>query len=119
MQTTKKAGSISTTWDLFCYEVLGNSTEGYAVNDKWRDGETTLRIPVTRYNVGTPHEFRAASPGTKQLKSLWGWAGSVETEGDDIVIYLTDAKTGYPIGEMMCTSHASLSPIRKTTVKEY
>ena len=41
----------------------------------------------------------------------------IETEGDDVNISVNRARDSYPCGEMFCTSHDSLSPIRVHRVK--
>jgi hypothetical protein len=34
----------------------------------------------------------------------------IETDGDDVTIYVNRASDSYPLGELVCTSHDSLSP---------
>lgn len=109
----KPAGSLRTSWQLRTYDVWGNSDDGYQVNDVYSGGVIELRIPITRHNVGTPHEFTSASPNARQIKQAFGVRCHIETDGDDIHIYITRRRDGYPIGEMECVSHSSLSPIRE------
>ena len=106
-----------TTWEFCTYDVWGNETDGYEVNDVYRGAEININCPVTLYNAGTPHEFSSATPGDRQLRRIFRWPAPIEVDGDDVTLYVTDSKTGYPIGELHCTSHASLSPVRKGTVK--
>lgn len=110
--TTKPAGSLKTRWSLRTYDVWGNSRDGYEVNDVYSAGEVELRIPITRYNVGTPQEFSAASPTDRQIKLAFGVSCRISTDGHDTYISVDRERDGYPIGEMTCTSHESLSPIR-------
>ena len=104
--------TIPTTWDLRTYDVWGNARDGYEVNDNYSAGSVDLRIPQTRYNAGTPQEFVSASPTNRQIKRAFGVTCHIETDGDDLTVYVTRKRDSYPIGEMHCTSHVSLSPVR-------
>lgn len=106
------AGSIKTTWELRTYDVWGNAKDGYDVNDTSRAGTVELRIPQTRHNAGTAQEFISASPTDRQIKRSFGTSARIETDGDDLHITVNRTRDGYPIGEMRCTSHDSLSPVR-------
>lgn len=110
---TKPAGSILTRWSLRLYDVWGNAKYGYEVHDIASMGEVELRIPQTRYNVGTPHEFIGAYPTNRQIKKAFGITCRIDTDGDDLTVYVNRQRDGYPIGEMHCESHVSLSPVRK------
>ena len=110
--TSKPAGSLKTTWELHTYDVWGNARDGYDVNDVWSAGEVELRIPITRYNVGTPQEFTSATPSDRQIKLAFGVRCRIDTDGDDMQIEVERQRDGYPIGRMTCTSHESLSPIK-------
>ena len=111
---SKLAGSLPTTWDLRTYDVWGNAADGYEVNDVYSAGAVELRIPQTRFNLGTPQEFIGAFPTDRQIKRAFGVNCRIDTEGDDLHITVNRTRDGYPIGEMRCTSHARLSPIRKS-----
>jgi hypothetical protein len=113
MTNQKHAGSVKTVWALRTYDVWGNAKDGYEVNDTYSAGEITLFAPVTVYNVGTPQEFKAASLTDRQIKKAFGVTCQIETDGDDLHITVDRRRDSYPIGEMFCTSHKSLSPIRK------
>ena len=82
------------------------------VNDVYSAGEVDLRIPITRFNVGTPSEFKHAAPTNRQIKLAFGVNCQIETSGDDMHIEVERKRDGYPIGRMECVSHVSLSPIR-------
>jgi hypothetical protein len=110
-----KQRTVETTWEVWDYDVWGNEVDGYEVNDRFcvsRDYPLTLAVEVN--NAGTPHEFESAYPTDKQLREALGIKprAKVETDGDDITIYVTSAD-GYPLGELSCTSHESLSPIKR------
>jgi hypothetical protein len=109
---TKPAGSLPTTWEIRTYDVWGNAKDGYEVNDVYSAGTVELRIPQTRYNVGTPQEFISACPSDRQIKRALGVSCRIETDGDDTHITITRMRDSYPLGEMYCTSHKSLSPVR-------
>jgi hypothetical protein len=112
--SSKPAGSILTTWEISTYDVWGNPRDGYEVNDVFRAGAVELRIPQTRFNVGTAQEFVSAFPSDRQIRSIFGIERvQIETDGDDLNIEVQRKRDGYPIGGMFCTSHCSLSPVRK------
>jgi len=110
---SKPAGSLPTTWELRTYDVWGNAVDGYEVNDVYWAGEVELRIPQTRHNIGTAGEFLGASPTDRQIKLAFGVTCRIETDGDDTYIAVNRQRDGFPIGEMTCVSHKSLSPVRK------
>ena len=105
---------INTTWECWTYDVWGNAKDGYDVNDRScfeRNAHLTLKVVVN--NAGTEQEFKSAYPSDGQIRTLFGIGRTqIETDGDDMYISINRARDGYPIGEMHCTSHASLSPIR-------
>jgi hypothetical protein len=106
--------TITTTWEVWTYDVWGDAEDGYDVNDRsCMARDLPIRCKVERNNPDTPHEFLSASPSDYQLGRIFGFSGRLETDGDDLVIYVRRARDGYPIGELHCTSHVSLSPIRK------
>lgn len=112
--TTHRKQYINTTWEIADYDVWGNARDGYDVNDVYRHGEIELRIAVEVNNAGTPQEFLSAYPSDSQIRKALGLRRfKIETDGDDLNIYVNRARDGYPCGELRCTSHKSLSPIRK------
>lgn len=115
---TRPAGSLPTTWELRTYDVWGNAEDGWEVNNTYSAGKVELRIPQTRYNVGTPHEFIGAYPTDRQIKRVFGVNCRIDTDGDDLTVYVSRQRDGYPIGEMHCVSHESLSPVRKMEGQE-
>lgn len=112
-RTTGK--TIETTWELRSYDVWGNARDGYEVNNNFNMGEFKLRLKLETHNAGTEHEFQSASPTDKQILRLFNLTNiRLDTnQGDDILILIERERDGYPIGEMYCTSHESLSPPRK------
>ena len=113
----KPAGSLPTVWTLRTYDVWGNAKDGYEVNNCYDAGTIELRIPQTRFNAGTPQEFIGAFPTDRQIKRAFGVSCRIETSGDDTMVYVDRIRDSYPIGEMHCQSHESLSPVRKAVVK--
>ena len=110
---TPKRQFIDTTWELRSYDVWGNARDGYEVNDTSRIGEASLRLAVEVNNAGTPGEFLSATPSDSQIRRALGLRRfKLDTDGDDTTIYVNRERDGYPCGEMFCTSHESLSPIR-------
>ena len=112
---TRKATEL-TTWDVCSYDVWGNEKDGYEVNDSFlnhRDYE--IACPITINNAGTEHEFKSAYPTHKQIREALSIKPRVrlELDGDDLLIEVRHASSGYPLGALRCTSHESLSAIRK------
>ena len=104
----------STVWEVWIYEVWGNETDGYDVNNRsCVEREYPLRLAVTVNNAGKTGEFISAYPSDRQLRKLFGIVGRIETTGDDLHISVECGNDGYPVGELTCISHDSLSPIRR------
>jgi hypothetical protein len=116
-QGSKPAGTVATTWTAYSFDVWGNAKDGWDVNQSWMSGSVVLNIPVTRYNVDTPQEFKSGYPTDRQIKRAFGVSCRIETNGDDIHIDVERLRDGCPIGRLICTSHESLSPIRAVGVK--
>jgi hypothetical protein len=103
---------ILTTWSVRTYDVWGNKTEGYEVNDVFTQGNVDIQCVVETHNIGTPNEFKSAYPSDYALKRVFGVGCAIDTDGDDLTIYVNRRSDGYQIGELHCLSHESLSPIR-------
>lgn len=109
-----KPRTIETIWEVWTYDVWGNAKDGYEVNDRWchaRAYPITLAVEPNNH-PGTPAFFESAYPSDQQIRAAFGIRCRVELDGDDLTIYVTRARDGYPVGELICRSHASLSPIR-------
>ncbi len=109
---SKTPKTILTRWNVRTYDVWGNASDGYEVNDTYGHGEVEIRSKVETCNAGTPHEFITASPSDHAIKKVFGVGCRIDTDGDDLHITVNRSRDSYPIGELVCTSHASLSPIR-------
>lgn len=108
--------TIKTVWEVSTYDVWGNAREGYDVNDRYIVARALpLELTVETANPNTPHAFEHATPSDKQIREVFGLgnAAKIETDGDDLAIYVERARDGYPIGQLICQSHESLSPIRE------
>ena len=104
---------VETTWELRTYDVWGNAEDGFEVNDTRSAGEVSIRCRVEVNNAGTPQEFLSAFPSDSQIRRALSLRRfKIERYGDDLTIYVNRARDSYPCGEMYCTSHDSLSPIR-------
>lgn len=108
----KTRKTVDTIWEISTYDVWGNADDGFEVNDVYRHGETEIACKVEVNNRGTPQEFLSAYPTDYQIKKVFGTRSRIDTEGDDLVIYVNRARDCYPIGELRCISHKSLSPIQ-------
>lgn len=115
MYKTKPAGTVRTIWEVWTYDVWGNAEDGWEVNDRCCvNRKCVIYAPATTYNVGTSEEFRGAKPSDKQIAEAFGLVKNtrIDIDGDDTCIYVTLAsQAGYPIGELICMSHDSLSPV--------
>ena len=109
-----KKATINTAWEVRTYDVWGNATDGHEVNDSFVVTQNyPLTIEVTVNNKGTDLEFLSAYPTDNQIrKALDLRSIQLDLEGDDLTIYVNRASNGYPLGELHCISHESLSPIR-------
>lgn len=104
--------TIQTSWELWTYDVWGNEEDGWQVNDRsCFDRDYPIRLKVQTGNSGTEREFQHAYPSEYQVKKAFGYSGGIVLDGDDTSVTV-ESPSGYPIGEMFCTSHKSLSPIR-------
>jgi hypothetical protein len=103
--------TIATQWECWEYGVIGNAEDGYVVNDRsCFNRQCPLTLGVKRYNGGTPQAF----PSMRQIGQIFRLQrpSRFKLDGDHTRIYLSRASDEYPVGEMFCTSHESLSPIR-------
>ena len=106
------AKTIATTWELWSYDIFGNKDDGYEVNDRsCFDRSYPIRLKITHNNVGTDRAFDSAFPTEYQIQKAFGVRCALDISGDDTAIYVNRASDYYPIGEMFCTSHVSLSPL--------
>jgi len=110
-----KKKMIETTWEVWTYDVWGNAEDGYEVNDRsCMDRNYPMTIEVTVNNKGTDREFVSAYPTNAQIRKALNLTGiALDLDGDDMTIYVNRERDDYPIGELHCTSHKSLSPIRE------
>lgn len=109
--------TIETTWEVWTYDVWGNARDGYEVNDRYcHDRNYKVTLTVETFNPNTPQAFDGASLTDEQIREVFSLHGNVQidTDGDDLTVYVNRSRDGYPIGELICTSHKSLSPVRKS-----
>lgn len=104
----------TTKWEIIRYDVWGDAEEGYEVNDRFRIGIIEFRNQEMVWNAGTEQEFRSVELSELQIKRALDIEAraSIDVDGDDRHYYVTSADDGYPLGELQCISHDSLSPIR-------
>jgi len=112
--------NVVTRWEVWEYDVWGNDADGYEVNDRVcinHSLEITLNVTVN--NPGTPQEFASAYPTNRQIRKalLIKPRVKLDLDGDDVSIYVAAKKNGYPLGDLLCVSHGSLSPISATAEK--
>jgi hypothetical protein len=120
LEAKKMTKTIRTEWQYATYDVWGNACDGYEVNDVYRRSEPiVLMLKVDTFNQSTPQEFDSATPTDRQIRRVFGLGRiQIDTDGDDLTIYVNRRRDGYPIGELTCISHESLSPIREKKTTE-
>lgn len=110
------AKRIKTVWEVWSYDVWGNEEDGYDVNDKYCDNrEYEISASVKIANPGTGREFEYIEVSDRAIKEALSIKSGVKisTDGDDVNIYV-ETDNGYPLGELRCVSHESLSSPRKS-----
>ena len=124
-----RARYIRTTWQPATYDVWGGPCDcpgdycksdcGYIVNNRFATAEVILWLRVHKVNAGTSREFEAATPSDRQVRRVLGIRPGtpIDCVGDDVDIYPESADS-YPLGELTCTSHDSLSPIRRRKARK-
>jgi hypothetical protein len=112
-------GLVQTAWSTRTYDVWGNAKDGYDVNDARSGSDVTLYLKIETANAGTPQAFQHAHPTDSQIKKELGISCKISTDGDDVHIGIERARDGYPIGELQCFSHESLSPIQNMETQTF
>lgn len=110
-----KKETIETVWEIRTYDVWGNAKDGYDVNDAFvADHNYPITLTVKVNNIGTVGEFKSAFPSNRQIRKALDLTGiKIDTYGDDLIIYVNRSRDSYPLGELYCISHKSLSPIKE------
>jgi hypothetical protein len=120
---------ISTLWSVSTYDVYGNAKDGYDVNNVFR--VRNYNFSSNCYNDAWELKLRpkggltwvgeeqctvwSASPSDTQIRQLLGCPRTkIIVTGDDTHLYVNRARDYYPLGELCCVSHTSLSPIFRT-----
>lgn len=114
-----KARTERTVWEVRTYDVWGNDDSGWEVNDTYAlDPHLVLDLPVKRRQTGAPWdrakgEFLCCEISERQIREALGLHRcQLDIDGDDTHVTVNRRKDGYPLGELYCTSHDSLAPIR-------
>lgn len=108
----KRRKTVDTKWQVWTYDVQGNRQDGYEINGRRWCHSRRLRLRIHHYNAGTERAFDGAHIADYQLQQVFGVQCKLDVTGDDVTYYVQRASDWYPIGEMRCVSHDSLSPIR-------
>lgn len=113
--STAAVKTVKTVWEVWAYDVWGNAEDGYSVNNRFcvnRAFEAEAIVKV--YNAGTPQQFESAELSDDTIRAALGIKGEfTDSVGDDTHYYPESEDDGYPLGELFCVSHSSLSPIRE------
>ncbi len=84
------------------------------IDKRWNAGR--IRVPRSKGHGEGQGKMKQTRLDAQDIIGLIGIAVAscrIDTDGDDLTIYVERERDGYPIGEMRCISHASLSPVRK------
>lgn len=95
-------------WQVWTYDVWGNATDGYEVNDCCKIASThELTEHETLYNAGTRGEVSCWDISHKDIIDALGLVNDtelgieVEVEGmDENVLHVELAEDGFPLGEL-------------------
>ena len=88
-------------YQLWTYDVWGNTRDGYQVNDRYKQGTISVKVRETVYNPGTEHQFSTFQPSDLQLSRAVSARGC-EWEGEaKYTLYATNKRNGKPIGELV------------------
>ena len=106
--------TVKTVWELKNYDVWGNREDGYEVNQSFTmDNHYEINLKIENNNPDNPNiQFFSAYPSDYQIKKAFGVSCKLDLTGDDLTVYVNRESDSYPIGEMFCLSHESLSPVR-------
>jgi hypothetical protein len=104
---TNKTKTVKTIWEIWEYDL-----NGYTVNTRLCvDREKELILRVKTANQGSEREFDYAEVSDYMLKQIFGVSCKISVNGDDVNYYVSRKSDDYPIGELICVSHDTLSPI--------
>lgn len=106
MTTVETKNERKSLWEVWTYDVWGNATDGYEVNDRCKIASTHELIEhETVYNPGTSQKFSCWSPNDSDIIDALGLVNDTELEidvdGDDDYIYVNLSDDGYPLGELI------------------
>lgn len=108
----KKQKTVKTVWEVWGFDVWGNKDDGYTVNNRFCiDRERVLTLRIKTVNQGTKREFDYVEISDNMLKEIFGVSCKISVDGDDVNYYVSRESDDYPLGELSCQSHSSLSPI--------
>lgn len=115
--TESEPRTIATVWELRGYRnVWGNARDGYETGPSYViDPSYELELDVETANAGTDHEFRWARLTGEQIRDALcdGFnVADVTSFGAGKHLWVQLRDDGYPMGQLQCMSHTSLSPIR-------
>jgi len=104
---------ILTKWQTFTYDVWGNKSDGFEVNNVFGAELVDHVVTLTGHNLDKPElTFYSGSLTDKQVRESLDIKPRVQIE-DNIMaenaIYPVHCSTGYPLGEMRLKSPARLS----------
>ena len=87
------------TYTLWTYDVW-EGPDGPFVNDRYWQGEITVRVKGTLHKVGTPYEFTSFEPTNNQLNRAIGARG-LEWDGEASYTLYAEDRHGKPVCELV------------------
>ena len=97
-------------YDVWNLDVWGNEDDGFDVNDRscyWRAAE--FPTVCTKYNVGTPNEFKNVWPSDAQILQTLKDIGflkdscklaDITIDGEHEQLFIEESNNGYPICQL-------------------
>ena len=108
-----------TVWEVRRYDVWGNAADGWDVNDCYViDDHLVLDLSVKAQQTGAPWDrkrgaYLYAEISEQHVREALSCQGErVDIDGNDVHVTVVRHRDGYPIGELICLTHESLSPLR-------
>lgn len=87
-------------FQLWTYDVWGNSREGFDVNDRYKQGIVSIACRRAVFNAGTAQEFETFEPTDRQLSRAVGGRGLI-WDGQEGAFYAENARSGRPVCELI------------------
>lgn len=98
-------------YEIWTYDVWGNDDDGYEVNDRCnQERQAVIELQPRTYNQGKPGQFTCFTPSNEEILAMLKEYDilknsctllDLEIYGDDKNFYVSAAKNGYPLCEVL------------------